>query len=99
MNHQPESSSTVVRRDFLKFGGMTAGSAIVPYFWSSRQARAESKNDRPNFGAIGVGGRGKAIAGQAGKFGDLVAVCDVDKSRANRVKAKAYNDYRKLLER
>ncbi len=99
MNHQPQPSSTVVRRDFLKFGGVTAGSAIVPYFWSSRQARAESKNDRPMFGAIGVGGRGKAIAGQAGKFGDLVAVCDVDKSRANRVKAKAYNDYRKLLER
>jgi predicted dehydrogenase len=105
MNNQPQPLSTVVRRDFLKIGSVTAGSALVPYFFGNGQVRAESKNDRPIVGAIGLGGRGNAINRQAREFGDIVAVCDVDKTHLSRAlgltggKGKAYTDYRKLLER
>ena len=105
MNKQPQPSSTVVRRDFLRIGGVTVGSAIVPYFLTNRQARAGSKNDRPIVGAIGMGGRGNGINRQAREFCDIAAVCDVDKTHLNRAlgltggKGKAYTDYRKLLER
>ena len=78
---------------------------MVPYFLTNRQVRAESKNDRPIVGAIGMGGRGKAINRQAREFCDIVAVCDVDKTHLDGGlgltggKGKAYTDYRKLLER
>ncbi|MFO7904207.1 MAG: Gfo/Idh/MocA family protein [Planctomycetota bacterium] len=55
--------------------------------------------------AVGVGGRGTRISRQAGKLGNMVAVCDVD-SRAARRFAQAYDgkpetsgDYRKVLDR
>ncbi len=54
---------------------------------------------------IGLGGRGRAIAQQAAAFGDIVALCDVDRKHAEEAqtqfggKADLYKDYRKLLER
>jgi predicted dehydrogenase len=45
------------------------------------------------------------ITGQARRFGDIVAVCDVDRGRAEEAKSRfggkadVYDDYRKLLER
>ncbi len=81
---------------------------LVPYWSTSAAANADqtnAKNDRPLIGAIGIGGRGSAIVAQAAKFGDVVAVCDVDRTHAERArkrfggKATIYDDYRKLLER
>ena len=66
---------------------------------------APSKNDRSSFGSIGVGGRGTQLLNGASEFGDIVAVCDVDRTHVERAnqqtggKAKIYEDYRKLLER
>jgi myo-inositol 2-dehydrogenase / D-chiro-inositol 1-dehydrogenase len=82
------------RRDFLKRSAAVLATGVTaPYFWPGRQAKAQSANDRPGVGAIGVGGypkneggwsfgRGSEIAFQAAKFGDLVACCDVDRSHA-----------------
>lgn len=99
------------RRNFLRTAtGLAAASASAPY-WFSHSALAyadepKSKNDRPLFGAIGVGGQGRGIAGNATRFADLVAICDVDRSHAEQSnkeqaggKAELYDDYRKLLER
>jgi predicted dehydrogenase len=102
MRHSNRSS----RRRFLKTtaGAVAAGSA-APYFFSSRQAKAQSKNDRRVVAAIGVGGRGSGIGHQAGKLGDMVACADVDTKHAERFagryegKCEIYKDYRKLLER
>jgi predicted dehydrogenase len=78
----------------------------VPYWFTSRQATAaQSKNDRPLVGCIGVGGRGTYVAKSAARFGDVVAVCDVDRQNAEKAKAtlgekaEIYEDYRKLLDR
>ncbi len=95
------------RREFFRRSAAGLGVAAVPY-WATCSAAAESeaKNDRPILGAIGVGGQGTSIAERAAKFGDLVAICDVDREHADAAnakiadgKAKQFGDYRKLLDR
>ncbi len=95
------------RRTFLKStSSLIAAAAATPY-WYSPSARAEeprSANDRLVLGAIGVGGQGTGIAHQARRFGDIVAVCDVDRQHAERAKerfggkAEIHEDYRQLLD-
>jgi predicted dehydrogenase len=102
-------SSRFSRRSFLqKTAAVAAAGIAVPYFFTAKDARADegkSKNDRPRIGLIGVGDRGLFISQWAAKFGDVVAVCDVDRKHAERAKATfggtadIYEDYRKLLER
>lgn len=93
------------RRQFLQHSSLATGALLTPYFHSSAQASTTAKNDRPNVGAIGVGGRGRGITKEASKFGDVVAVCDVDRQRADAAnvlvggKSDVFGDYRKLLER
>jgi len=88
------------RRTFLR---AAPAAAIAPYLWTSAHARAADKNDRPNVALIGCGGKARDNARQASNFADIIAYCDVDRSRAERfaegTKAKIYEDYRKLLER
>ncbi len=100
------------RRGFLKVAAGVAAAAGLPYeVLFPRDAMAQeskSPNSRPRVGAIGVGGRGSGIARDASNYGDIVAVCDVDRNHAARAKAdpkigagkaEVYEDYRKLLER
>jgi len=64
------------RRGFLRVSAV--GAAAVPYWIGSRQAKAdEAKNDRPHVGCIGVGDRGTDDMQSAARFGEIVAVCDV----------------------
>ena len=66
---------------------------------------AESKNDRLNVAAIGVGGRGFDVGHQAAALGNMVAVADVHLGNARKFadcfggKCQVYQDYRKLLDR
>lgn len=98
------------RRAFLKSSAAMAGAAAAtPYFFSGRKplaAEFAAKNDRPLVGQIGCGGQGNGITNRARRFGDIVAVCDVDAHRAEAAKAKQgegkaeiFSDYRKLLDR
>jgi myo-inositol 2-dehydrogenase/D-chiro-inositol 1-dehydrogenase len=97
------------RRQFLRsVSGLTAAGALAPYWFTGQAARAgefKSKNDRPHIGAIGVGGRGSGITKQASRFGEVVAVCDVDLQHAEKAKEAydgkpdVYQDYRQLLDR
>ncbi len=99
------SSSQMPRRQFVKTLAAAGAGAAVPYWFSSRLPAAESKNSRPLFGAIGVGGQGTHIANRAKNYADCVAVCDVRREHAERLKKQfggkpeIYDDYRKLLER
>ena len=93
------------RRQFLHTMAGVAAAANLP--WFSRAVRAdESKNERPIFGCIGLGGQGTNIANRAKKNGaDVVAICDVDRSHAVLAKEKHFQqaeileDYRRLLDR
>ena len=88
---------------------MAAVGVAVPYFnWTEKAFANDAKTDRPVIGCIGVGSMGTGDARGHNRFGDIVAVCDVDKNHAERArqdkeigkgKADAYGDYRKVLER
>ncbi|GAG21743.1 unnamed protein product, partial [marine sediment metagenome] len=96
------------RRQFLHAAGLSAGGVAVPYWFTGANARADefkSKNDRPHVAMVGVGGWGSRLVQVFAKYGEIVAVCDVDQRHAAKAKAalggkpKVYEDYRKLLER
>ncbi len=73
------------RRRFLQT--TTAAAVSVPYFsWSQRSFANDSANDRPQIGCIGVGGMGTGDARGHARFGEVMAVCDVDSRHADRVK-------------
>jgi predicted dehydrogenase len=75
-------------------------------FWvaAGTASRASaSANERLAFAGIGIGGKGDSDIAHAGMFGDVVAICDTDKgclasSQRRYPNAKAYTDFRKLLE-
>jgi predicted dehydrogenase len=96
------------RRTFLKTATVFAVGTTLPQWWTDQCAAAEaptpkSPNDQPTVALIGCGGRGRGVAGEASKFGRVIAVCDVDEQHvAQAVKqftgAKPYKDFRKLLD-
>ncbi len=94
------------RRHFLGQSAAIAGAVAFP--WSTPGFGSNSPNARPTIGCIGLGGMGTGDARNHSNFGDIVAVCDVDKKHAERAnkdekigkgKADVYGDYRKVLER
>lgn len=98
---KPHRSS---RRLFLRrSAALAAAVTVTAGSPGSRAAAAES--DRRRIGCIGVGGRGLGVSKQAARFGQVVAICDVDLRNAEKAKkalnesAEVYQDYRKLLER
>ena len=89
------------RRDFLK--ATTLAGAGLWVSGSSAFALSRSTNERLKIACIGVGGKGSSDTDQAGHFGDIVALCDIDDERLSAkaekfVYAKKYNDFRKMLE-
>ena len=104
------------RRSFIKTCASAAATAGLPAWFMERElalaASAPPKrpgpNDRPGIALIGCGGMGRGDAKNATRFGEIVAVCDVDKNHAeeaakqfatgSKVPAQ-YNDFRKVLER
>lgn len=80
-------------------------SAIAGGFWLSSQSSlvlSASPNDRVNVASIGVGGKGSSDCDGAGKYGQIVAICDIDdqrlKQKAQRYPdAKTFHDFRELL--
>src|SRR3984885_13106236 len=89
------------RREFLKSAAFT-GIAV----WTGKRAWAQgnkSPNDRINFACVGVGGKGGSDSADAARFGNIVAICDVDEKTLVRVglnypDAKQYTDYRKMFD-
>lgn len=88
------------RRDFLK-----QSTALGTAFWvTGAPAWADSKSpvERLNFACIGVEGKGSSDTDDAGHFGNIVALCDVDERRLSKKatrfpKAKKFTDYREML--
>jgi predicted dehydrogenase len=95
-------SSPSSRRDFLKSTTL-AGVG----FWISGLAPADEKGQSANgkirFACIGVGGKGESDTQDAGKNGEIVALCDVDDTTLGKAgerypRAQKYNDFRKLFD-
>ncbi len=90
------------RRQFLQ---TTAATGIG--YWVAGGVRAQesdSPNERIAMASVGIGGKGSSDSSDAGRSGQMVAICDVDSGRLNaagesRFKdAKRYTDFRKMLE-
>jgi predicted dehydrogenase len=94
--------SKTTRRTFLQ----TTTLAGVGYFLTAgnRQALSNSPNEKPNVVSIGVGGKGGSDSSNAARFGNVIAICDVDrKTLADKgaedafTSAEQFLDYRELL--
>jgi predicted dehydrogenase len=91
------------RRDFLHQTALAGVAGSVLQAGGSAFGRQDSPNEKVRFACIGVGGKGDSDSNDAGKFGEIVALCDIDektldKKAAKFPNAKKYFDYRKMLE-
>lgn len=66
----------------------------------------EAPSNRIRVGCVGLGGMGRADAGQHARLGELAALCDLDKNRLgtaaerfNITSENQYGDYRRILDR
>lgn len=97
------------RRRFLQSSTvLVAAGATLPAWFEAEAADAPrprvplSPNDRPAIALIGCGGMGRADAKNASRFGDVVAICDLDEARLDEAQrqhpgAKRYHDFRDCL--
>jgi predicted dehydrogenase len=104
----------VNRRSFLRRSSVGVAAAALPaWFLAREEAAAEAKapgpNDRPGIALVGCGGQGTGDCGNARRFGNVIAVCDVDQSQAEKAAKRftvegqssptIYKDFRKVMER
>ncbi len=95
------------RRNFLTSSALaTGGLAGLPLTASAMfQSKPRAKVERLGVGAIGLRYQGSVIANKAAMYGDIVAVCDVDKNVRDPIKAafgstpRDYENYQDLLKR
>jgi len=99
------------RRTFIRNTSATAIGGIVaaPLVLNTRLFAADSANNKLNIACIGLGGQMQGLMKGAAELNhNIVALCDVDSNRiaesrknlgAAGEKAKAYKDYRELLEK
>lgn len=90
------------RREFLK---QSAALSTAVWVGSSTQtfAKARAANEVIRFACIGVEGKGSSDRDDAGRHGDIVALCDIDEERLAKAAArfpmaKKYVDYRVMLD-
>ena len=102
------SGSFLPRRSFLKTAAVT--SLVSPSYWLSSRLEAAPKKsnfklERVGVGCIGLRYQGSVLANQASAYGDIVAVCDVDRHVRDQAKASfgstpySCEDYRQLIAR
>ena len=92
------------RREFFKHTAAAgAGTFLLGGAPPSARPLRQSPNEKVRFACIGVGGKGDSDTNDAGKHGEIVALCDIDSEVLDKMgkeypKAKKYFDYRKMLE-
>ena len=104
MNYSLDSF-TSNRRSFLKTGALAAGGLALPNILRSAHHENSSHNGTLNIACIGIGGKGSSDSAAAAKYGNIVAVCDIDlegraaESLENYPKAKRFTDYRVMFDK
>jgi predicted dehydrogenase len=103
-----QSRPLVSRRDCFK-AALAASCVGLPRWFteetlaSAAQDETKSPNDRPGVLLVGAGGMGTGDARNAARYGNIVAICDVDANHRDKVasdlKAEGrYSDFRKAME-
>ena len=104
------SNNNLTRRAFLGSAGVAiAGAATLPAWYleecaAETQPRVKAPKDRPRVALVGCGGMGTADATNARRFGDIVAVCDLDQKHLdaalkNFQGASGFRDFRDVCDR
>lgn len=96
------------RRDLLKLGSAAAVSTILPGVHAAQPSGPDqlprSRVERFGIGVIGLRYQGSVIADKARSYGDIVALCDVDRHVREQARAsfgstpRIMEDYRELLQ-
>ena len=111
----PIRTFDISRRAFIRRCGLIAAMTGLPLWFIERQQldaqevpKTPTPNDRPGIALVGCGGMGKGDAKNASKYGEIIAVCDVDATHAaaaakmftvgEKVPA-IYSDFRKVMAR
>jgi predicted dehydrogenase len=106
----------ISRRSFIARCSTVAAASGLPLWFVQRElgfaaesaTPSVSPNARPGVALIGCGGMGRGDAQNASRFGDIVAVCDVDEEHLaaaakqftkNGKTPATFSDFRKVLER
>jgi len=90
----------ISRRDFVRKAVLGTGVLILA---NSRSARTFAAHEKLNIALIGVGGRGKWFVDTIPKTENVVALCDVNESKAEAAykllpNQPRYHDFRKMLD-
>ncbi len=90
------------RRQFLRTSTLAGVGFWVAGGVSPADEKPRSPLERLRIAGIGIGGKGSSDIDQAGKVGDVVALCDIDDNyldkKAQHFKtARKFNDYREML--
>ena len=96
------NSHSINRRGFLStsIAALSTGLYAAPLL---RAAGPTQKNDRLRVGSIGLRYQGSVIAEKILPYGDIVALCDVDREILDKTnekfggQAELFEDYRDLL--
>ncbi|MBE7157568.1 MAG: Gfo/Idh/MocA family oxidoreductase [Rhodospirillales bacterium] len=99
-------NDNISRRHFF-YGSLLAGAVPLAGFGSSpslKQLGYKSPNEKLNIASIGAGGKASSDIQGCAESENIVALCDVDAHRAEKVfalydKAPKYKDYREMLEK
>lgn len=105
----------ISRRSFIRLCAATAAASGLPAWFVEREALAAvsrprplGPNDRPGIALVGCGGMGRGDAKNATRFGEIIALCDVDEKHVSQAAEQftkdgktpaKYADFRKLMER
>jgi predicted dehydrogenase len=94
---RPIFTRSYTRRHFL---GSTAAASFA---FTLLPARAFGANDRLRIAGVGVGGKGSSDIDQAANLGDVVALCDCDRSSlapkaAKWPEAQTFSDFRRMFD-
>ena len=92
-------SRSTSRRRFMKTSAVIGAGYWALGGIAPRASR--SANEKVQFASVGVGGKGTSDSQDAGRSGDVVAICDIDDKNlalaaARWPNAKKYNDFRKI---
>lgn len=97
--HHPQTS----RRDFLKVSSALGAAVFAGTAPRINWGQERSANEVIRFACIGVDGKGSSDRDDAGRHGEIVALCDIDEERLRKASArypdaKVYTDFRKMLD-
>lgn len=95
-------SRKTTRRTFLQTSALTGVGFWVAGGLSAKEIK--SPNEKIRFACIGVGGKGSSDSEDAGKNGDVVAICDIDDNTLAGAstkfpQAEKFNDFRKMFDK